>query len=46
MASFQSVMKSPLVSDMLTMHVMVGRQTVIVFEPVECCALDSKVGGE
>ena len=29
MASFQSVMKSPLVSDMLTMHVMVGRQTVI-----------------
>ena len=29
MASFQSVMKSPLVSDMLTMYVMVGRQTVI-----------------
>ena len=29
MVSFQSVMKSPLVSDMLTMHVMVGRQTVI-----------------
>ena len=29
MASFQSVMKSPLVSDMLTMWVMVGRQTVI-----------------
>ena len=29
MASFQSVMKSPLVSNMLTMHVMVGRQAVI-----------------
>ena len=30
MASFQSVMKlSPLVSDILTMHVMVGRQAVI-----------------
>ena len=28
MASFQSVMKSPLVSDMLTMHVMVGRQAM------------------
>ena len=30
MANFQSVMKSPLVSDMLTMHVMVGRQAVII----------------
>ena len=29
MASFQSVMKSPLVSDMLTMHLMVGRQAVM-----------------
>ena len=29
MASFLSVMKSPLVSDMLTMHVMVGRQASI-----------------
>ena len=29
MASFQSVIKSPLVSDMLTIHVMVGRQAVI-----------------
>ena len=30
MANFQSVMKSPLVSDMLTMHVMVGRHDVII----------------
>ena len=30
MASFQSVMKSPLVSDMLTMCVMHGRQAVII----------------
>ena len=29
MVSFQSVMKSPLVSDMLTMQLMFGRQTVI-----------------
>ena len=29
MASFQSVMKSPHVSDMLTMHVMVDRQALI-----------------
>ena len=29
MACFQSMMKSPLVSDMMTMHVMVGRQAVI-----------------
>ena len=29
MARFQSMMKSPLVIDILTMHVMVGRQTVI-----------------
>ena len=30
MANFQSMIKSPLVSDMLTMHVMVGRQEVII----------------
>ena len=30
MANFQSVMKSLLVSDMLTMHVMVSRQEVII----------------